>query len=176
MIYCDLVRCLALGSVPLAFVLGHLTLVQLYLVVFVEGTVYVLFSLSQISALPHVVKTGHLPQAYALDSTTDCMGMLLGPSLSAFLMGVAPLVEIGAILAYLVNSISYLASVLSLLGMHVSFRVECVRDNEPCGFFGEVTEGLSFLWKERDLLSIALLTAVVNCLLSPINLALIVLA
>ena len=52
MIFCDLVRWLALGSVPLAFALGHLTPVQLYLVAFIEGTAYVLFSLAQISALP----------------------------------------------------------------------------------------------------------------------------
>src|SRR6185312_10013 len=57
MIYCDLLRWLAVGSVPLAFVLGHLTLIQLYLVAFIEGTAYVLFSLAQISALPHVVES-----------------------------------------------------------------------------------------------------------------------
>ena len=52
MIGCDLVRWLALGSVPLAFALGHLTLIHLYLVAFVEGTAYVFFSLAQIAALP----------------------------------------------------------------------------------------------------------------------------
>ena len=37
MIRCDLIRWLALGSVPLAFALGHLTLVHLYVVAFLEG-------------------------------------------------------------------------------------------------------------------------------------------
>jgi MFS family permease len=84
MIRCDAIRWLALGSVPLAFGLGHLTLIQLYLVAFVEGTAYVFFSLAQIAALPQVVSSAHLPQAYALDTTTEYIGTLLGSSLGAF--------------------------------------------------------------------------------------------
>ncbi len=104
MIVCDLVRWLALGSVPLAFALGHLTLVHLYLVAFLEGAAYVLFSLAQISALPHVVTERQLPRAYALDTTTEYMGTLLGPSLSALIIGLVPIVQLGAVLAYLVDS------------------------------------------------------------------------
>src|SRR5215831_11349532 len=40
MLFCDSGRALALGSIPLAYVLGHLTLAQLYLVSFIEGTLY----------------------------------------------------------------------------------------------------------------------------------------
>ncbi len=176
MIYCDLVRWLALGSVPLAFVLGHLTLIHLCLVAFIEGTAYVLFSLAQISALPQIVDAAHLPRAYALDTTTEYTGTLLGPSLGALIIGLAPLLEIGAILAYLVDSVSYLASVFSLLCVRGSFQVERARDDAPRGFFREIAEGLRFLWRRRDLRSMALLTALVNFLQSPIDLALIVLA
>src|SRR6266700_4730764 len=81
MIRCDIVRWLALGSVPLAFASGYLTVAQLYIVAFIEGTAYVLFSLAQISALPRVVSPTHLPRAYALDTTTEYVGSLLGPGL-----------------------------------------------------------------------------------------------
>ena len=94
MIWCDLVRWLALGSVPLAFALDHLSLLQLCLVAFIEGTAYLLFSLAQISALPHVVEPAHLSRAYALDTTTEYMGSLFGPTLSAFIIGLAPVVAI----------------------------------------------------------------------------------
>ena len=176
MIYCDLLRWLALGTVPLAFVLGHLTLIHLYLVAFIEGTAYVLFTLSQISALPQVVDRSHLPQAYALDTTTEYLGTLLGPGLSAFIIGLVPIITIGAILAYLVDSLSYLASVFTLLGMRVSFQVERVKSRQPSSLLGEIAEGLRFLWKQHDLRLLAGLTAIVNFLLSSVDLALIVLA
>lgn len=81
MICCDVARWLALGSVPLAFALGHLTLAQVFVVVFVEGTAFVFFSLAQISALPQVVAPAHLSRAYALGaiaSWVDTIAMVEG--------------------------------------------------------------------------------------------------
>lgn len=176
MICCDLLRWLALGSVPLAFVLGHLTLFHLYLVAFVEGTAYVLFSLAQISALPHVVAPEQLPRAYALDTTTEYMGTLLGPGLSALIIGLVPVVQLGALLAYLVDSTSYLVSVLTLWRVRASFQGERTRATVRPPLYREIAEGLRFLWRQRPLRFMALLTALVNFLQSPIDLALIVLA
>lgn len=176
MIWCDLLRWLTLGSVPLAYILGHLTLLQLYLVAFVEGTAYVLFSLAQISALPQVVEPVHLSRAYALDTTTEYASTLLGPSLSAFIISLAPTIEIGAILGYLADSISYLVSVCTLAGMRVSFQIERARDALPQRFFLEIATGLRFLWDQRDLRLMALLTASINFLMSPVSLVVIVLA
>ncbi len=42
MALCDLARCIAFGSVPLAVALGRLTMPQLYLVALVDGTSFVL--------------------------------------------------------------------------------------------------------------------------------------
>src|SRR5947209_18500891 len=41
MIICDAGRALSLGSIPIAFAFGHLTILQLYLVSLIEGTLYV---------------------------------------------------------------------------------------------------------------------------------------
>ena len=176
MIYCDLVRWLALGSVPLAYALNRLTLIQLFLVALIEGTAYVLFSLAQISALPQVVEQAHLPRAYALDTTTEYMGTLFGPNLSAFIIGLAPVVALGAILAYLVDSCSYIVSVVSLLFVRSSFQEKRVKSDAPRRLVREIAEGLRFLWGQRDLRSMALLTACCNFLQAPLDLALIVLA
>ena len=53
MILCDIGRALALGSIPLALVLGHLTIAQIYVVSLVEGTLFTFFSLAHIACLPH---------------------------------------------------------------------------------------------------------------------------
>ncbi|HEY7348607.1 MAG TPA: MFS transporter [Ktedonobacterales bacterium] len=183
MIFCDVGRWLALGSVPLAFALGHLTLAQLYVVGFAEGTAYVFFSLAQIAALPQVVVPAHLSRAYALDNANEYVGALLGPALGAFLIGLAPAIELGSMLAYLADSVSYLFSVVSLRFMRVSFQKERAR---ACGggraavsqrsLWAEIAEGLRFLWGQRRLRLMVLLTTIINFLQSPVTLAVIVLA
>jgi MFS family permease len=174
MIRCDAARWLALGSVPLAFALGHLTLAQVYVVSFVEGTAYVLFSLAQISALPQVVAPAHLSRAYALDNANEFVGDLLGPALGAFIIGLAPIIEAGTMLAYVTDSVSYLASVISLRFIRVPFQQERSASQRHLG--REIAEGLRFLWGQRRLRIMVLLTATVNFLQSSITLAVIVLA
>jgi MFS family permease len=174
MIRCDLIRWIALGSVPLAFAFGHLTLAQLYIVAFVEGTAYVFFSIAQIAALPQVVSQEHLPRAYAMDTTTEYVGQLLGPSLGGFIIGLAATVVTGANLAYAVDSASYLVSVITLRFMKVSFQVE--RTQERRSLRKEIAEGLRFLWDQPLLRIMAILTMNANFLLSPVTLAVIVLA
>ncbi len=148
MIRCDIVRWLALGSVPLAFASGYLTVAQLYIVAFIEGTAYVLFSLAQISALPRVVSPTHLPRAYALDTTTEYVGSLLGPGLGGLIISLARTIASGAVLAYLADSISYLASVISLLFIRVPFQAERAVTGRPA-LHKEIAEGLRFLWQQH---------------------------
>ena len=176
MIWCDVVRWLALGSVPLAFALGHLTLWHLYLVVFLEGSAYVLFSLAQISALPQVVAPEDLSRAYAFDTIMEYVGILLGPALAAWIIGLVPAVEVGALLAYLADSLSYLISVFSLLCIRIPFQIEQAEKRESRKLVHEIAEGLRFLWGQRNLRFMAILTALVNFLTSPIILAFIALA
>lgn len=175
MIRCDIVRWLALGSVPLAFFLHHLTLAQLYLVAFIEGTGYVLFSLAQIAALPQVVDEEHLPRAYALDTTSEYAGSLLGPGFGGLIIGLAPLVALGASFAYLADSISYLVSVLTLSLIRISFQTERKAEQRR-SLLHEMAEGLRFLWGQQRLRIMVLLTTAVNFLLSPVTLIVIVLA
>jgi MFS family permease len=175
MICCDGVRWLALGSVPLAFALGHVTLIHMYIVAFIEGTGYVFFSIAQIAALPQVVEPAHLPHAYAFDNITEYVGTLFGPSVGAFIIGLASQIMTGSILAYVADSISYLASVISLLFIRVSFQMERAAEKRRA-LYKEIAEGLRFLWQQRLLRIMVLLTTVVNFLQSPITLVIIVLA
>ncbi len=175
MIRCEIVRWLALGSVPLAFVVGHLSLGQLYIVAFVEGTAYVFFSLAQLSALPRVVHATHLPQAYALSEMTESSGSLIGPALGGFIIGLARTTIAGAMLAYLADSVSYLASVLSLRFIRTPFQAERALITER-NLGKEIAEGLRFLWTQRRLRIMVLLTMGINFLQSSILLDLTVLA
>src|SRR5260370_2370139 len=65
MILCDTGRALALGSIPIAFAFGLLTAVQLYLVSFIEGTLFIFFGLAEAAALPRVGSQEQLAGATA---------------------------------------------------------------------------------------------------------------
>ncbi len=175
MICCDSARWLALGSVPVAFALGHVSLLHLYIVAFIEGTGYVFFSLAQIAALPQVVEPEHLARAYAFDNITEYVGGLFGPSVGAFIIALASQVKTGAILAYVFDSISYLVSVVSLLFIRVSFQMERAAEKRRA-LYREIGEGLRFLWRQPLLRIMVVLTTIVNFLQSPVTLIIIVLA
>jgi MFS family permease len=174
MIRCDLARWLALGSIPLAFALGHLTLVQVYAVALIEGVGYVFFSLAQLAALPRVVASDQLPRAYALSEASDAAGTLIGPGLGGFIISLARTITSGTVFAYLADSLSYLVSVLSLRFIRTPFQAERapIAHNS---LRAELATGLRFLWSERRLRLMALLTMAVNILTSPLDLAVIVL-
>ena len=70
MILCDVVRLLALGSVPVAFFLGHLHVAQLFLVAFLSGSANVCFELAQLAALSNVVHPSQLARAYSITELT----------------------------------------------------------------------------------------------------------
>lgn len=178
MIRCDVLRWLALGSVPLAFAVGRLSAPQLYLVALADGTANVFFSLAQVSALPQVVPAEGLAQAWALNEASDAAANLFGPGVAGLTIALGRTVIPGAALAYLADSLSYLVSVISLRVVRVPFqtaRGEATGEGRG-SLRAEMAAGLRFLWQQRRLRLLALLTATVNFLQSPITLAVILLA
>ncbi len=176
MIRCDTLRWLALGSVPLAFALGRLSVAQLYVVAVVEGVANVFFSLAAVSALPQLVTAEQLPDAWALNETSDEAVHLFGPGLAGTIISLGRTTAAGAALAYLADSVSYLASVISLRFIRIPFQAERMPTAERRSLRTEMAEGLRFLWRQRRLRLLALLTTAVNFFQGPIMLAVIVLA
>ena len=150
MILCDTGRALALGSIPIAFAFGELTLVQLYLVSLIEGTLFAFFNLAEAACLPRVVSKKQLPAATAQDQTLYAMSGLLGPSLSGALYSIA------STLPFLADAVSYAVSVFSLFFIKAEFQGE--RTAAPRRLWSEVLEGMYWLWRQPVLRFLALLT------------------
>lgn len=149
MILCDLGRALALGSIPLALALGRLSMAQIYLVALLEGALYVFFSLAESAALPRVVDKTQLPAATAQNEVTGGVVTLVGPSLGGALFGIT------RSLPFLVDAVSYAASVLALLRIRTLFQGE--RQQQKANLRVEMVEGLRWLWHEPVVRSLALL-------------------
>ena len=150
MILCDIGRAIALGSIPIALILGRLTIAQLYIVSLVEGTLFTFFGLAETACLPQVVAKEQLPAAAAQGMVIDSVSGLIGPSIGGVLYG------IGRAVPFLTDAISYGASVVSLFCIKTKFQEE--RDPAPLHLWVDIKEGLNWLWKQPLLRFLALLT------------------
>jgi MFS family permease len=107
MVACEIGRTLGLGSIAVTAVIGGVhavTIAQLAAVAFVEGSLFVLFDLSEGAALPRLVPAGQLPTAVAWNQARTQGADLVGQPLGGLLFAIAPA------LPFAVDSVSYLVS------------------------------------------------------------------
>lgn len=107
MVACEIGRTVALGSIAVTAVIGGVhavTIAQLAAVAFVEGSLFVLFDLSEGAALPRIVPAGQLPTAVAWNQARTQGADLVGQPLGGLLFAIAPA------LPFAVDSVSYLVS------------------------------------------------------------------
>jgi MFS family permease len=177
MIWCDVARMVIIGSVPLAAVLGVLTLGQLYAVAVTAGVGTVFFDVAYQSYLPEVVDREHLVEANGKLGATQAFAQVTGPGLGGALTGL-----LGAARALAADSISYAVSVASLLAMNGDESAPrrgargglggTVSPQEQGGSGGdrppgttlrkEITEGLSFVLRHPVLRKIVACTGTAN--------------
>jgi MFS family permease len=110
MIVGDLGRAVALATIPLAFVAGVLSIVQLYVVGFTVGVLTVFFDVAYQSYLPSLVARDQLQEGNAKLEMSRAGAQVVGPGLAGILIG-----ALRAPLAVVVDAISFLASALFLL-------------------------------------------------------------
>lgn len=101
----DLVRAVAVASVPVAAALGVLSLPQLIVVALVAGLASVVFDVGNSTFLPSLVGKEELTARNSLTSGTRAATQLGGPSLGGVLVQV-----LGAAASVVVDAVSYLLS------------------------------------------------------------------
>lgn len=147
MLLCDIVRGLSLGSIPVAFALGHLVILQLYLVSLIEGTFFVFFDLAEVACMPRIVGREQIIAATNQNEMARNVGFLLGPALGGVIY------SLGKFVPFLLDAISYLASVISLSQIRTKFQGE--RTGKPEKLWLEIRVGLSWIWHQPLIFFIA---------------------
>jgi MFS family permease len=168
MILCDTGRAFCFASIPIAYVFGHLTLVQLYLVSLFEGILFVFFNLAEVACLPRLVKKEQLAEATAQNVTVNSASYLVGPALGGVLYG------LGKFVPFLTDALSYVVSVVSLLFINVKFQSE--RITRQRSLWSEIKEGLNWLWHEPLIRFIGILGSAVHLMGAGIIIIIILLA
>jgi MFS family permease len=109
LVIADLVRMVALGSIPLAAAFGVLTLWQFYAAVFIAGLLTVFFDVAHQTYLPRLVGPDRLIEGNTLLWTNQSVAAVAAPTFSGLLVQ-----WIGAPVAVVVDALSYLWSALWL--------------------------------------------------------------
>jgi MFS family permease len=156
LIMSDLGRALMLASVPLAFVAGHLTIVQLYVVALLTGCLTVLSGIAQQTAVHGIVPKSQLLDANSKLEMSHAVGHVAGPGVGGLLIA-----AVTAPIAVVVDSVSFLASALLVATIPRS------RPSPPGpvaveGFVLQVREGLGFIFRHPVLRAVALSLATIN--------------
>ncbi len=168
MVGTELAQAGVLGLIPLLWWLDALTLPVLIAVVLVYGTVAVVNSAAEMSLLPRLVPRAQLQPAHARIDGADAAASTTGPALGGVLVW-----AVGAPLAVLVDTLSYLYSAWTLRG---------IRLDEPAPRTGvtarqllaDVREGVRWVYAGSGLATLAVAThiwfaahAIVGVVLAP---------
>lgn len=148
----DLVRAVLLGSVPVAWWLHELSILQLYAVGLGTGLMTVFFDVAYQSYLPHLVGRDHLVDGNSKLEAVRGVTQLGGPTAAGFLIQ-----ALTAPAAVLVDAVSYVGSAL-FVGLIRKREDKPVR--QPDAHLGrEIAEGFRFVVRNRILRSIAMCTS-----------------
>src|ERR1022692_1653324 len=159
MIGCDVARMLIIGSVPLAALLGVLTMGQLFAVALLSGLATVFFDVAYQSYVPVLIPREKLHDGNGKIGATAAFAQVAGPGLGGGLFG---LIGAGSMT---VDSVSYAFSSLSLLLIKAR-EPRVARSKEVgaglAGLRTEILAGLAFVLRHPVLRKIAACTGTAN--------------
>ena len=141
----------------------------------VQGVAFVFFGLAEFSSLPNVVTAEQIPRATSLNETAEASAQALGPSLAGAIINLSRTTGAGAALAFLVDSLSYLVSAVTLLFIRIPFEAEREKGDEV-PLLRQIGEGLRYLWSKTGLRVMLLTTLGIVMFTSPLYLGVIMLA
>jgi MFS family permease len=152
----DVSRALLLGSVPVAYWLGALTMAQLYIVGFLVGIATVFFDVAYQSYLPALVERQQLIDGNAKLEISRAAAQLGGPGLAGIAID---FLRAPAALAF--DAVSFVGSALFIFRIRKHERAPA-RDAQSPRMREELREGLRYVFRHPFLKNIAACTALFN--------------
>ena len=151
----DLVRVVAIGSIPLGQLCGVLSMAQMYVVAFVTGVSTVFFDVAYQSYLPQLVDRAQLVEGNAKLQASESVSQVAGPTVAGVLIQ-----ALTAPFAVVIDALSFLWSAIWVAAIG---RRPAKPARKPDRHLGrEIAEGLRFVFGNRLLRSIAACTSTSN--------------
>jgi MFS family permease len=151
----DVIRAVALASLPLAWALDALTLIQMFLVALVIGVCTVFFDVAYQSYLPEIVEPEHIGEGNAKLQASESVARIGGPAVAGGLIKL-----MGAPLTIALDALSFLGSALFVRRIRHEDTPPPREDRRP--LVVEIREGLAFVLKNPLLWRITACTSASN--------------
>ncbi|MFG3247810.1 MFS transporter [Streptomyces sp. NPDC048187] len=159
LIWTNAVRFAALAWIPFAYMLDMLTMGQLFLVVFVVGTMTVFFEIAYPSYVPGLVGRERLMEANGKLQVSESVAEVAGPGTAGVLIS-----ALSAPVVILLDALSYAFSALTLLKLPADEAPHAPKDDrEAPSVWASVREGFSVI-KQHALLCWCTVAAVFTSL------------
>ncbi len=157
----DFGRAITLLSIPIAYELGVLSIWQLYLVGFINGTLTVFFDVADQSFLPAILEPDDLVEGNSKLQVSGSAAQIVGQPLGGAMVGL-----LTAPIAVLIDAVSFLASgglIFWIRKRETAREQPAASDGGPRpGIRGEVAEGLRYVLGHPYLRYIAASTGLSN--------------
>jgi predicted MFS family arabinose efflux permease len=169
MLGADAVASVALATIPVAVWLGSLSVTQVAIVAFVEGTCAVFFQIAETAAVRMVVPAEQLPDAIAANDARAYAARVAGTPIGGALLAASRALPFAA------DAFSYFASLVLVLATRKDFQEERSSLRRP-RFAAEVAEGGRWLLAQPFLRTALVLVGGGNFAFAGVTLAVIVVA
>ncbi|MFI5490783.1 MFS transporter [Micromonospora echinaurantiaca] len=154
MIWCEIGRGFLTATVPVTAAAGELGMPQLYAIAVLNGALSTLFAAANSSALPNIVTKTDLPSALGAIGAMSNTLRIVGASVA----GVA--YTLGRMIPFAFNAASFLASAAALRAIRADFQQRrTTTAASPRALVADIGHGLSWLWREPVIRTLALLDA-----------------
>ena len=157
LIAADVARAAVIFLVPLGAITGHLSFELMAFVAFALGALTVLFDISIESFMPEIVPEADLIEGFQHMEVASSGSSIFGASLGGILLG-----TVGVFLTVLIDALSYVVSVVSLLFIRRQPDLPAPVAQEPAGVWQELWAGLRLVLGNRILRDLAISTALLN--------------
>jgi transmembrane secretion effector len=152
----DVLRAVVLATIPIAALLGVLSVAQLVVVSFVVGLGRVFFDVGYRSYLPSVIGRDRVLAGNASLEFVRASGQVVGPGLGGALVSV-----VSAANVVLIQAVTFAVSAVTLLGVRSSEPPPVVDAVRP-RLGPQIVDGLRFVWRQPLLRATAAASAASN--------------
>jgi MFS family permease len=152
----DLARAALLATIPIAALLGVLTIAQLVVVSLLVGFARVFFDVGYQSYIPSVIGRDRVLAGNSSMETIRASGQVVGPGIGGALVAL-----IGAANVLLVQALTFAVSAVSLIAIRTKEPRIAVHEAPP-RLWRQIVEGLRFVARNRILRATAIVSAASN--------------
>ncbi len=157
MMAADVGRAVVIGTIPLAFALGLLSVWWIYAVGFIVSTFSIGFDSAAFAAIPSLVTTDDLVSANGRIQSSFAVAWVLGPLIGGLLVA---LISIPNLLVF--DAASFVLSTVSLVLIRRSFNPSSSNQDAREPLHRTIVEGLRYVLGHPVLRAISIMMALIN--------------